>query len=208
MSTCTDVCYVELGLPPVKYLVMAKQRKFFQRLWDERQLMVDDPWTHAVKLVRATNISTSKYIDGLIRNKIDDVNAGVESVKLAVSTSLSSRRVTYRLLNPDLEVDELYLKKGNVKEIYRVAYSQFRLSGHKLAVETGRWNRRGRGRLPAEERLCPCGEVQTEMHVLESCSLTEDVRARYGYTCWTQLMRNRDTFPVPEVIYTILSRFS
>ena len=37
MTTCTDICYVELGLPPLKYLVIGKQRKFFQRLWEERQ---------------------------------------------------------------------------------------------------------------------------------------------------------------------------
>ena len=29
LSTCSDVCYVKLGLPPIKYLVKAKQRQFF-----------------------------------------------------------------------------------------------------------------------------------------------------------------------------------
>ncbi|MPC63007.1 hypothetical protein E2C01_057099 [Portunus trituberculatus] len=36
---------------------------------------------------------------------------------------------------------------------------------------------RGHGRLPAEERVCSCGAVQTEIHVLESCPLTSDIRA-------------------------------
>ena len=91
MSTCTDVCYAELGLPPLKFLVMAKQRKFLQRMWGERQLMVDDPWVHAVKLVLETNITTSRYIDGLIDNNIDDAKAGKDYVKLALSNSTSSR---------------------------------------------------------------------------------------------------------------------
>ena len=68
--------------------------------------MVDDPWVHAVKLVLETNITTSTYIDGLINNNIDDAKAGKDSVKLALSNSTSSRRVTYRLLNPNLKVDE------------------------------------------------------------------------------------------------------
>ncbi|MPD01169.1 hypothetical protein E2C01_096687 [Portunus trituberculatus] len=37
---------------------------------------------------------------------------------------------------------------------------------HWLAVKVSRWNRRGRGRLPLEERLCPCGMVQTEDRII------------------------------------------
>ena len=43
LSTCSDVCYAELGLPPIKYLFKAKQRKFFQSLWRDQQHMRDDP---------------------------------------------------------------------------------------------------------------------------------------------------------------------
>lgn len=31
-----------------------------------------------------------------------------------------------------------------------------------------------------EERLCTCGAVQTERHVVEDCSITQDVRQIYG----------------------------
>ena len=61
-----------------------------------------------------------------------------------------------------------------------MSFTRFRVSGHSLAVETGRWNRRGRGRLPMEERLCVCGQVQTEQHVVEQCPITSDIRVRYG----------------------------
>ncbi|MPC20583.1 hypothetical protein E2C01_013536 [Portunus trituberculatus] len=70
---------------------------------------------------------------------------------------------------------------GNVKEIHRIPYSQYRVSGHELAIETGRWNMRGRRILPVEERVCSCGAVQTEIHVLESCPLTSDIRARVRF---------------------------
>ena len=52
--------------------------------------MVDDPQVHAVKLILETNITTSRYIDGLINNNIDDAKAGKDSVKLALSKSTSS----------------------------------------------------------------------------------------------------------------------
>ncbi|KAK3895539.1 hypothetical protein Pcinc_000777 [Petrolisthes cinctipes] len=43
--------------------------------------MVDDPWVHAVELVLDTNTTTSKHVGGLIRNKLDDVKAGKDSIR-------------------------------------------------------------------------------------------------------------------------------
>ena len=57
-----------------------------------------------------------------------------------------------------------------------------------------------------EERLCP--SVQTELHVLESGPLTDDIRAQYAFTAWRQLMDMRDQFVVPKVVYAIMSRFA
>ena len=82
-----------------------------------------------------------------------------------------------------------------------------RVIGHSLAIETGRWNRRGRGRLKVAERLCPCGAVQTELHVLESCPLTQDVRTSYNFHSFNQLIRIDSQFPVAEIVYKILSCF-
>ena len=47
----------------------------------------------------------------------------------------------------------------------------FRLSSHNLKIETGRWTRQ-----PRELRLCLCGQVQDEMHVIQFCPLTERLR--------------------------------
>ena len=53
LTTCNDLCYVELGLPPLKDLVKAKQRKFFSKMWSERSGMVDDdPLAFAISIVR------------------------------------------------------------------------------------------------------------------------------------------------------------
>ena len=173
-----------------------------------RQHISDDPWVHVVKMVLATNSLTSRHVRGLIFDDISDREIGLNVLKRSICEPTSSRRVTHRLLNPDLTVDVCYAKGNNVSERHRIAYSQFRLSGHKLAIESGRWNRRGRGRLPVEERLCPCGSVQTELHVLESCPLTDNIRAHHEFTSWRQLMDGRDQFMVPRIVYTIMSRFT
>ena len=147
-----------------------------------------------------------KHIRGLITDNINDTEVGLNFLKQSICDSTSSRRVTYRLLNPDLTVDVCYLMGESITELYRIAYSQFRLNGHKLAIETGKWNRRGR--LPVEERLCPCGGVQTELHVLESCPLTYDIHVRYLFTSLRQLMDMRDQFVVPKIVYTVMSCFT
>lgn len=67
-----------------------------------------------------------------------------------------------------------------INEFHRISFTRFRVSGHSLAIETGRWNRKGKGRLPVEERLCECGLIQTERHVIEVCHLTAHLRTNYN----------------------------
>ena len=42
---------------------------------------------------------------------------------------------------------------------------------YRLRVETGRWSR-----INLQDRLCECGQIQTEEHVLLRCPLTLDLR--------------------------------
>ena len=169
--------------------------------------MSDDPWAHTVKLTLATNTPTSKHIQSLINNSIDDIKVGIESVKQSIINSTSSRRLTYKALNPPLTIHKVYKCRGNINEVHRMAFSRLRVIGHTLAIETGRWNRRGRGRLEVAERLCPCGAVQTELHVLESCPLTQDIRIRYNFTAWTQIIDDDAQFPITEIVHRVLSCF-
>ena len=53
----------------------------------------------------------------------------------------------------------------------RIAFTRIRLSSHRLKIETGRW-----ARIPKQERLCTCGAIQTEQHVLLNCPVTEFLR--------------------------------
>ena len=51
------------------------------------------------------------------------------------------------------------------------------LSGsHRLRVETGRWSR-----TPREARLCRCDDagIQDERHIIESCSLLDELRQSF-----------------------------
>ena len=70
----------------------------------------------------------------------------MQSLKHGIITSESSRRIVYRdTMNIDLSVHNIYSKRHNICENHRIAFTRLRVSSHSLAVETGRWNRRGRG---------------------------------------------------------------
>ena len=199
---------VELGLPPVSAFVKAKQRKFFNKMWNERLNMIDDPLIHAMKITCNYNDYISRYIKDCIDNDIDEIENAKNTVKLRIRNSLSNRIVFYKSINPELSVHDIYTKNTKVNEIERISWTRLRLSAHSLAVEKGRWSRRGRGRLPMEERLCPCGQIQTEAHVIESCPMSLQIRQMYNITTINDLLLVREDYDkVCMIIHKLLSLY-
>ena len=94
-----------------------------------------------------------------------------------------SKAVTYRLLNPNLAVHDVYKRDEYLNERERVVFTRLRLSSHNLKIEKGRWSRTIR-----ENRLCDCGpSIQDEAHVLFDCPKTNEVRVQFTV--------NRDLYP-------------
>ena len=93
-----------------------------------------------------------------------------------VSASEKNKFISYRDINPLFELHNVYRRKRDyIPEHYRIAFTRMRLSSHRLRIETGRW-----ARLPREQRLCRCGLVKDEMHVLTDCPLVNHIRDAYG----------------------------
>ena len=153
-STCNNLCLVELGCPPLKALVLAKQRKFFAKIWSERSGMLGDPLVHAINITLSQRTSTARYLNDLLHNDVDDIELAMRDIKDNISASPSSRLSFYKEINENYDVHSIYTESTRVNEIERVSWTRIRLSAHSLAIESGRWNRRGRGRLPLEDRRC------------------------------------------------------
>ena len=103
-------------------------------------------------------------MNNLVMRDVDDVRGAMHSLKETLVISTSLRRVTYKLLNTDTVIYDVYTKKKRVHESYIIFFSQLRVGGYSLTIETDRWNRHGR--LSVEERLCLCGAVY------KSCTVT------------------------------------
>ena len=207
-TTNNDVCMVELGIPPLRALVKAKQRIFFSKMYSERNEMNDDPLMHAVRVVLDYNDAMSRYINDLISCDTDDIADAIIKLKINVSNSVSNRLSFYKAINPELTTHDIYTKNVKVNEIERVSWTRLRVSAHSLAVERGRWNRRGRGRLPMEERLCPCGQIQTESHIIEQCHMSLHIRQVHGFSSVDELMVNRSDYGnVCNIVHKLLDLY-
>ena len=210
-TTCNDVCYLESGYAPLNAIVKTKQRKFFVNMYRDRMSVLDDPLGFVLKLVLDNRYSSRKYLFNLINdNTVNDCQNEIQVVKDKLMRSESTRRVLYRnTMNKDLTVNDIYTKNHSIIEAHRIAFTRFRVSSHSLAVETGRWNRRGRGRLPMEERLCDCGEVQTEIYVISQCPISQHKRDEYEFTSITDLMSERFSNEILcKIIYEILNLYA
>ena len=209
-TTCNDVCYVEAGYVPINAIVKSKQRKFFVNMHRDRIGIIDDPFGFIIDLVLKSRYNTEKYLYKLIHDVgINDCQQEVNLIKNNIARSESSRRKIYNnVMNVNLVVHDIYTKRHNIFENHRIAFTRFRVSSHSLVVETGRWNRRGRGRLPMEERLCPCGEIQTEVHVVNNCPMSQIFRDEYGFTDITDLMSEKFSNEIVcKIIYNILNLY-
>ncbi len=115
-TTCNDLCYVELGYPPLKNLVLSRQRKLFKKKCGKRVHMNDDPSIFAMKLTLNNRLSTRTYTSQLIRDDRDDVDIAMEKLQRDICVSDSSRRATYRESNPSLTVHDIYACKRGTRE--------------------------------------------------------------------------------------------
>ncbi|CAL4092215.1 unnamed protein product [Meganyctiphanes norvegica] len=92
-NTTTSLGLVEIGLPTFKALVLKRQRKIFKPMWAERENMIDDPFSHAMHLVKNSNISTARYLNNLIANDVEDISHSMNNLYQELNNSQSSRSI-------------------------------------------------------------------------------------------------------------------
>ena len=169
----------------------------------------DGPLMFTVELYIGANTATSATVSDFLNTNVPAMHDLIQNVHARITASTGSRCITYRSINPDFALHTVYRERHVVDDRFRISFTRFRVSGHNLAIETGRWNRRGRGRLPLEERLCVCGEVQTERHVVEDCPISGCIRLTYGLESLEDLFNTRYTDDLScKIIHDILNLYS
>ena len=172
ITTCNELCLIELGLPRFSAYIKQRQREFFVKASLTRQTIANDPLMQVWSLIRGSNSPTARYIDDLTAGNKNFVMDSLNDLKDSVreKSITRSKMTSYMSINPQLQSPALY--SLDIAEYKRIAITRLRVISHNLKIETGRWSRIAR-----ENRLCPCDlAVQTEKHVVESCQISEAIR--------------------------------
>ena len=160
-TVCSDVIYVEVGKASASSYVKDKQLKFLAKVRSRPNY----EGSYLQQLIsKACRIGSpmGKYLEALERGNQDPIQAEIENRRQKMLCDMnSSKRIPYRQLNSSLESPTVYDKQIFVPEHHQIAFTRFRVGSHRFRIETGSWSR-----IPRERRLCPCGQIQDEIHVL------------------------------------------
>ena len=141
-------------------------------------------------------------------SELNYINEGIQLIKNKILNSVSTKHMTYHQLNNSLTHHSIYSSCDTfIKEYERISFSKFRLSAHKLKIETGRW---ARPIIPRIQRLCNCGipgSIQDEIHVLTDCLYTAHIRNTYPNVNFSNLFNNNDNNVICSVSYKIMKIF-
>lgn len=178
-STCNDLTLVESGEGHVKDVIRDRQLKFLRKLLarsDFQGSYIETVFNMAIAKRTPMGVQLAVLLDMVDTRGPTFAEKGREVSQTRIRSSTSTRRNVYCDINRSLTVNPMYTRACVVPEPARIATTQLRLSSHRLRIETGRWSR-----VPREDRLCDCGRIQTEEHILLFCPLTLPVRDMYPF---------------------------
>jgi hypothetical protein len=198
VQTCNDLVHLESGIPPLSTTIKSIQNRFFTNIIQHPS---GSPISKAIAIAKSGNTKANKIIDLCLESYSNIVTVDMENIRMRVIQSETSRRVTYRSLNPNLSVHSIYGSANKLPEYLRKAITRVRLGSHRLKIETGRWSR-----IPVDQRLCSCGlAIQSEEHVLLTCNLTNKLRKK-TYSNLNELMKD-DPLTIGLLCYNSLKMF-
>ena len=195
-TTRTDVILIETGMPTLKELISLRTVRFMKK--NIRSDKDDTPLAKAYKMCEEKGTSGYRYIKRLLDSPEKEF---LQELKQKFLNETGTKAMTYKEMNPELRVHNVYESTTYIDERKRTVFSKFRVSSHSLRIETGRWSRVAR-----EERMCDCERsVQNEEHVVFDCEKTEEIRCKYGinrdvYHCIGVMMDQHDAAQLVDFI--------
>ena len=173
-GTTDNIVLFECNRPGIISVIKDRQYMFFKKLSELRN---EDTTLKGVlelynALIEQNNSGILTYYNSL-RDNHRTVSA--EEIKNSLQTSDATMCRRYVSLTNLEQSTNLYNSFANDKD--RIIITRWRLSSHKLFVETGRYKR---PKIVTDERKCKlCKVLEDEEHALFSCSAHQFIRTRY-----------------------------
>ena len=162
---------MEIGIPDIVSKVKMRQLKFFCRMCNLRS---DETSLHKI-LRMCADLPCLQYYHNI---DPDIVKTNLSSRQQNILTSDNTYYARYTSLVGVECCHSLYKDVSN--ELMRIVITRWRLSNHKLRIETGRYTRPV---TPREERICIlCRVVEDEEHVIFHCPIYRSIRLKYADT--------------------------
>ena len=198
LQTQNNFIYGELGRTPLKYkrllgiirywlkIIRSENIKFVKGIYktmllDIEQRPTKQNWAKIVKsLLESVGLNYA-----WIFQDVGNIKMFLHILKIRLNDSYiqtwnsqlenSSRARTYTLFSNF--GFKPYLDSINISK-FRTALTRFRVSSHRLAVETGRWHKPQP--IEINERKCLlCNSLEDEFHFIFECPLYSDLRQKY-----------------------------
>ena len=209
-STTNVLCMVESGRPELSSIILKKRCTFINTF--SKNASGDEPLVHALTICRNANTKMYRMLMHA-KNYIGDPEIhNLEKLRshCLARSSNSTKINTYLEMNPYLSTPSIYTSPANtVPDYLRVSYTRFRLSAHRLQVETGRWTR-----TPRHLRVCTCDHVslQDERHTLFHCKITAQIRTDYDMldydNNWMKFFNAENHLTLCTVIHKLLNVYA
>ena len=205
-----DIIYQELNIPDIIAKIVRQQQKFFTKLMTlepheaiVRQLIdmistdetyMNDEQSYLAYYCRLlTNTADSNNSDSIIDNNRQERRTRLEN-------GGTTKIAQYREIS-GLEYNKV-LYNSFVNDELRTKITRWRLSCHKLRIETGRYTH---PITPRDLRLCKvCNVIEDESHALFHCSAHMFIRIKYSsllnsYTTVNQILNPQNSGDIVRI---------
>ena len=166
-GTTIDLIYHELRRCSIVSKIRDRQFKFFSKI---SEMSANDAIAKMIVDMFEDSTMLNYY------KNLDDKNGDREMREREerIHTSQQSMCRYYVGLNLTPKCD---IYNAMLSDYYRVIISRWRLSNHRLNIETGRYTKPITNR---KDRVCSlCGTIEDEEHVIFSCPRYNDIRKKY-----------------------------
>ena len=199
-KTPNNACRAELGRYPLMIKIQKRAFKFHSHVKESK------PDTLHNKSLAYTESLERCPLNQLVQSLCPQAQVGtLDRNPFRLNNSIREQKETYLThwkkstenqskLECYLALNREYTVAGYLNTVtdpkLRRCLTRYRLSDHRLAIETGRYKQ---NQLPREDRICPhCtqNEVETELHFLTTCDMYQDIRD----TFFPQITRIHEDF--------------
>ena len=170
-GTTSDLIFTEISRPDIVAVIKDRQFNFARKIKNLKKgdALVKEIWDLCASLDPP---SLRSYYEHITNNNTE-INTTERRTR--VETSEQSMCVRYRTMIGTNFSETLY--NSCLDDTKRTTITRWRLSSHKLKIETGRYTRPITER---ENRLCDvCRVIEDERHAIYDCSVHRIIREKY-----------------------------